>query len=63
VIYESKDGKRSKTFEALDWLAQLTAHIPNKGESVAGGSDIMVFTQISRVDCEKMRVPMMIYRR
>jgi len=34
VIYESKDGKRSKTFEALDWLAQLTTHIPNKGEQM-----------------------------
>jgi hypothetical protein len=34
VIYESKDGKTSKTFEALDWLAQLTTHIPNMGESV-----------------------------
>jgi hypothetical protein len=43
VIYESKDGKRSKKFEALDWprklrgmqaLAQLVAHIPNKGEQM-----------------------------
>jgi len=33
VIYESKDGKRSKTFDALDWFAQLITHIPNKGES------------------------------
>ena len=32
VIYESKDGKTSKTFEALNWLAQLVTHIPNKGE-------------------------------
>jgi hypothetical protein len=32
VIYESKGGKTSKTFDALDWLAQLTAHIPNRGE-------------------------------
>jgi len=31
VIYESKDGKATKTFEALDWLAQLVTHIPNKG--------------------------------
>ncbi len=23
VIYRSKDGRTSKTFEALDWLAQL----------------------------------------
>ena len=34
VIYESKDGKTSKTFDALDWLAQLTAHIPNRGEQM-----------------------------
>ena len=35
VIYESKDGKTSKTFDAPDWLAQLVTHIPNKGESAA----------------------------
>ncbi len=34
MIYESKNGKTSKTFEALDWLAQLTTHIPNKGEQM-----------------------------
>ncbi|MCP4140887.1 MAG: IS91 family transposase, partial [Chloroflexi bacterium] len=34
VIYESKDGKTFKTFEALDWLGQLTTHIPNKGEQM-----------------------------
>jgi hypothetical protein len=34
VIYESKDGKTSKTFDALDWLAQLTTHIPNRGEQM-----------------------------
>jgi hypothetical protein len=32
VIYESKDGKASQRFDALDWLAQLVTHIPNKGE-------------------------------
>ena len=36
VIYDSKDGKTSKTFDALDWLAQLVTHIPNKGESAKG---------------------------
>ncbi len=25
-----KDGNRSKTFDALDWLAQLVTHIPNR---------------------------------
>jgi flavoprotein len=34
VIYSSKDGRTSKTFEALDWLAQLVPHIPNKGEQM-----------------------------
>jgi hypothetical protein len=34
VIYKSKDGRTSKTFEALDWLAQLVTHIPNKGEQM-----------------------------
>ena len=32
VIYQSKDSKTTKTFDALDWLAQLVSHIPNKGE-------------------------------
>jgi hypothetical protein len=34
VIYRFKDGRTSKTFEALDWLAQLVTHIPNKGEQM-----------------------------
>ncbi len=34
VIYQSKDGKTSKTFDALDWLAQLTTHIPGKNEQM-----------------------------
>ena len=34
LIYQSKDAKTSKTFDALDWLAQLVIHIPNKGEQM-----------------------------
>jgi len=34
VLYESKDGKTSKTFDALDWLARLVTHIPHKGEQM-----------------------------
>jgi hypothetical protein len=34
VIYQSKDGTSTKTFDALDWLAQLVTHIPNKGEQM-----------------------------
>jgi hypothetical protein len=32
VIYQSKDGQRKKVFDALEWLAAMTSHIPNKGE-------------------------------
>jgi hypothetical protein len=34
VIYESKDGKKEKAFDALDWLAALCSHVPNKGEQM-----------------------------
>ena len=34
VIYKSKDGTSTKTFDALDWLSQLVTHIPNKGEQM-----------------------------
>ena len=34
VIYQAKDGGSSKTFPALDWLAQLVTHIPSKGEQL-----------------------------
>jgi len=34
VIYQSKNGGTSKTFDALDWLAQLVTHIPNRGEQM-----------------------------
>ena len=34
TTYAPKDGNRSKTFDALDWLARLVTHIPNKGEQM-----------------------------
>ncbi|MDZ7832973.1 MAG: hypothetical protein U5L07_14595 [Desulfobacterales bacterium] len=34
MIYQSKNDDSSKTFDALDWLAQLTTHIPNRGEQM-----------------------------
>ena len=32
VVYASKDGKTEQTFDALDWLARIVVHIPNKYE-------------------------------
>ena len=34
VIYQSKDGKKEKVFDALDWLAAMCSHVPNKGEQM-----------------------------
>jgi len=35
VLYQSKDGKKGKAFDALEWLAAMCSHIPNKGEQMA----------------------------
>ena len=34
VIYQSKDGKEDKLFDALEWLAAMCSHVPNKGEQM-----------------------------
>ena len=34
MIFESKGGKEEKLFDALDWLAAMTSHVPNKGEQM-----------------------------
>ena len=32
TFYQSKDGKEEKIFDALEWLAAMCSHVPNKGE-------------------------------
>ncbi len=34
VIYQSKDGKQEKVFDALEWLAAMCSHVPDKGEQM-----------------------------
>jgi len=34
VVYISKDSRASKCFPALEWLANLCSHIPNRGEQM-----------------------------
>jgi len=34
VVYKSKDGKNTKEFEAVDFIASLVSHIPNRGEQM-----------------------------
>jgi hypothetical protein len=33
VIYESKDGKKEKVFEVLEWLATMDSHVPGQGRT------------------------------
>jgi len=32
VVYTGKTSQTSETFSAMDWLAKMVSHIPNKGE-------------------------------
>ena len=34
VIYQSKNGKEEKVFDALEWLAAMCSHVPNRGEQM-----------------------------
>jgi hypothetical protein len=34
VVYTAKDGKETKIFPATEWLANLSSHIPNRGEQM-----------------------------
>ena len=53
VIYQIKDGTSTKTFDALDWLAQLATHIPNKGEPAGGVRYYEFYSNKSRGLCKK----------
>ena len=34
VVYAAKDGETTKSFPALEWLAAMCSHIPNRGEQI-----------------------------
>jgi hypothetical protein len=34
VVYTSKDGATTRNFPALEWLAAMCLHIPNRGEQM-----------------------------
>jgi hypothetical protein len=46
VIYTSKDGLSRKTFDALDWLAQLVMHIPDRYEQT-----VRYYGFFTRINC------------
>ena len=73
VIYQSKDAKTSKTFDALDWPRQRAAgceyplpcapKFPIRANPPEAEFAIMDFTQTNRVDYAKKPVPMIKFRR
>jgi len=34
VIYESKNAQKEKVFDALEWMAAMSSHVPDKGEQM-----------------------------
>jgi hypothetical protein len=34
VLYRAKDGKKGDMLDALEWLAAMCTHVPNKGEQM-----------------------------
>jgi hypothetical protein len=34
VVYKSKDGREKKVLDALEWIAVMCSHVPNKGEQM-----------------------------
>jgi hypothetical protein len=34
VVYQSTAGSKFKVFDALEWLAAMCSHVPNKGEQM-----------------------------
>jgi hypothetical protein len=34
INYQTKDGKQTKTYDALEWLAAMCTHIPGRGEQM-----------------------------
>jgi hypothetical protein len=34
VLYQSKEAKQTKNYDALEWLADMYSHVPNRGEQM-----------------------------
>jgi hypothetical protein len=51
VVYTSKNGKATNVFDALEWLAAMCFHIPNKGEQMVRYYGF--YSNVSRGDRKK----------
>jgi len=46
VIYQSKDAQKEKALDALEWLAAMSSHVPDKGSRWSGIMDTTVNTTV-----------------
>ena len=46
IIYRSKDHRQEKAFDALEWLAAMTSHIPNSGEQMVRDGACPLFGEL-----------------
>ncbi len=58
VIYKFKNEKKTKTFDALEWLVAMFSHVPNRGELNAIAGITAMFPEAS----VKKKIQMMPYR-
>ncbi len=58
VVYKSKDDKKGKTFDALEWLAAMCSHVPNRG--ITDGPQLLreLLQQCSARQAENMQTRM-----
>ena len=46
VVYRAKDGTKEKVFDALEWLAAMCSHIPDRAEQMV--RDYAYYSNVSR---------------
>ena len=47
VVYRSKDDKKGKTFDALEWLAAMCSYVPNEQTGVSEQTWVRILTLLS----------------
>ena len=55
VVYRSKDRRSEKIFDALEWLAAMCSHVPNKGEQMVRYGYFMWTPYTRRTSCHEPR--------
>ena len=57
VVYASKAGKSIKVFPAMEWLAAMCSHIPNRGEQMVRYMAITVMSSGVKGSRKELMMP------